>query len=93
MRIKITHKAKEFLQKSGKTELYIERFDDSQCCIPLTISPAVRKGKPPKPEKFNIHTADEFTVYYDRSLACKDELTIDSQGIGIVKGLIISDWA
>ncbi|WP_407313070.1 CC/Se motif family (seleno)protein [Desulfosporosinus sp. SB140] len=71
MRIKITHKAKEFLHRSEKTELYIEHFDDSQCCIPLTTSPAVRKGRPSKPKKFNVYTVDGITVYYDRNLACK----------------------
>lgn len=92
MRIKITQKAREFLQKSAKKELYIENFDVSQCCIPLATPPAVRKGRPSKPEKFNVYTVDGITVYYDQNLALKPEITIDTQGIGILKGLIVSDW-
>ena len=92
MKINITQKAMEILQKDKKIELYIERFIVSNCCVPLSTPPSVRKGRPRKPENFYAFDVDGIIVYYDRNLISKSELTIDAQGVGFIKGLIISDW-
>ncbi|MDR3539450.1 MAG: CC/Se motif family (seleno)protein [Desulfosporosinus sp.] len=92
MKINITQKALEFLQKAKKTELYIERLVVTQCCIPLSTPPAVHKGHPNKPEDFHEYAVGNITVYYDRNLISKRELTIDAQRLRFFKGLIISDW-
>ncbi|SPF46137.1 conserved hypothetical protein [Candidatus Desulfosporosinus infrequens] len=92
MKINITQRALEFLQKAKKIELYIERLVVTQCCIPLSTPPTVRKGRPNKPEDFHMYAVDNITVYYDRNLIWKRELTIDTQRFGIFKELIISDW-
>jgi len=92
MRIIITPKALELLQKANKQEFYIERLVVTQCCIPLATPPTVRKGSPRKPDDFYIINVDGITVYYDRNLISKPEVTIDAQGIGFVKGLYVSDW-
>lgn len=92
MKINITQKAKDFLQKAKKIELYVERLVVSECCIPLSTPPSVRKGRPRKPEDFYPYEVEGITVYYDRNLINKPELTIDAQGFGFVKGLFVSDW-
>lgn len=92
MKINITQKAMEILQRAKKIELYIERFIVSDCCVPLSTPPSVRKGRPRKPENFYAFDVDGIIVYYDRNLISKSELTIDAQGVGFIKGLIISDW-
>ena len=92
MRIIITPKALELLQKANKQEFYIERLVVTQCCIPLATPPTVRTGSPRKPDDFYIINVDGITVYYDRNLISKPEVTIDAQGIGFVKGLYVSDW-
>jgi len=91
-KINITQKALEFLQKSNKIELYIERLVVTQCCIPLSTPPTVRKGCPSKPEDFHRYAVDNITVYYDRNLIWKKELTIDTHRFGFFKELIITDW-
>lgn len=92
MKINITQKAMKFLQKAKKNEFYIERLVVTQCCIPLSTPPTVRKGRPRKPEDFHVYAVDEITVYYDRNLINKSELTIDAQRFRFIKGLIVSDW-
>jgi len=92
MKIKITQKAIEFLQKSNKHELYIENIDVAQCCIPLASPPMVRRGSPRKPEDFLVFDVNGTTVYYDRNLRLKTEITVDAQGLWISRGLFISDW-
>ena len=92
MQINMTDKALEFLRKTNKNELYIELIEIQQCCIPLVVPPAVRKGPPPKPDMFHKFEVNGITVYYDRRLIVKTEITIDAQGIGFVKGLIVADW-
>ncbi|ODA42287.1 CC/Se motif family (seleno)protein [Desulfosporosinus sp. BG] len=92
MKINITQKALELLQKAKKIELYIERFVVTDCCVPLSTPPAVRKGRPLKPENFYAFEVDGITVYYDRNLISKSEVTIDAQGFGFIKGLIVTDW-
>ena len=92
MKINITQRAMEFLQKSKKVELYVENIVVSQCCIPLSTPPTVRKGRPRKPEDFYPYDVEGITVYYDRNLINKSELTIDAQGFGFVRGLFVSDW-
>ena len=92
MKINITQKAMEFLQKAKKSAFYIERLVVTQCCIPLSTPPTVRKGSPRNPEDFHVYDVDEITVYYDRNLIWKRELTIDTQGYWFIKGLIVSDW-
>ena len=92
MRIIITPKALELLQKANKREFYIERLVITQCCIPLATPPTVRKGSPRKPDDFYIINVDGITVYYDRNLISKPEVTIDAQGTGFIKGLYVSDW-
>jgi len=92
IKINITPRAKEYLERTGSKELYIELVEIKQCCIPLAAPPDVRKGRPAKPENFLKLEADGFTVYYDRSLIRRPEITIDVQGFGIFKGLVITDW-
>lgn len=92
MKINITRKAMEFLQKANKQEFYIERLVVTQCCIPLATPPTVRKGVPRKPENFYVFNVDGITVYYDRNLINKKEITVDIQGLGFIKGLHITDW-
>ena len=92
MKINLTQKAMEFLDKANKHELYIENIDVVQCCIPLASPPIVRKGSPCKPEDFVVFNVDEITVYYDRDLRIKTEITIDAQGLWVSKGLYVSDW-
>lgn len=92
MKINITQKAKEFLQRAKKIELYIERLVVSECCIPLSTPPSVHKGSPRKPEDFYAYDVEGITVYYDRNLINKPELTIDVQGFGFAKGLYVSNW-
>lgn len=92
MKINITQKAKKFLQKAKKIELYVERIVVSECCIPLSTPPSVRKGCPRRPEDFYAYDVEGITVYYDRNLINKPELTIDAQGLGFIKGLYVSDW-
>ncbi|KJR44279.1 hypothetical protein UF75_5335 [Desulfosporosinus sp. I2] len=92
MKINITQKAMNFLQKAGKSELYIELVEVQQCCIPLVVPPSVRKGHPRKPDKFEVYNVDGITVYYDRNLIRKPEVTVDAQGIGFAKGLFVADW-
>ena len=92
MKINITQKALEFLQKAKKSEFYIERLIVTQCCIPLSTPPAVHKGRPRIPENFHVFHVDNITVYYDRNLISKRVLTIDAQRLRFLKGLIVSDW-
>lgn len=92
MKINITQRAMEFLEKANKHELYIEHMVITQCCIPLATPPTVRKGSPRKPENYYVFNVDGITVYYDRNLITKSEVTIDAQGVGFVKGLFVSDW-
>lgn len=92
IKFNVTQKAKDFLQKAGKTELYVEAVDIQQCCIPLVVPPTVRKGRPYKPEKFDVFDIEGITIYYDRNLIRKPEVTIDAQGIGFAKGLKVSNW-
>jgi len=92
MKINITQKAIEFLQKANKHEFYIENIVVTQCCIPLATPPTVRKGAPRKPENFHVFDVNGITVYYDRNLINKSEITIDAQGVGFIKGLFVSDW-
>ncbi len=92
MNINITQKAMKFLQKAKKNKLYIKRIVVTQCCIPLSTPPAVRKGSPRKPEDFHEFIFDGITVYYDRDLIPKPELTIDTEGLGLSERLMVSDW-
>jgi len=92
MNINITQKAMKFLQKAKKDKLYIKRVVVTQCCIPLSTPPTVRKGSPRKLENFYEFNIEGITVYYDRNLIRKSELTIDTQGLGFSERLIISDW-
>lgn len=92
MKINITQKAMEFLQKANKQEFYIERLVVTQCCIPLATPPTVRKGGPRRPDNFYVFDVDGITVYYDRNLIQKREITIDVQGLGLSKGLHVTDW-
>ena len=92
MKINITQKARESLQKSNKQALYIEHIDVSQCCIPLASPPIVRKGSPRRPENFFVFEVDGITVYYDRDLTRKTEITVDTQGLWFSNGLVVSDW-
>jgi hypothetical protein len=92
MKINITPKAIEFLQKANKHELYIENLVVTQCCIPLATPPTVRKGSPRKPENFFVYDVDGITVYYDRNLIRKTEITVDAQGLWFSKGLLVTDW-
>lgn len=92
MKIFITQKAKEFLQKARKIELYVERLVVSECCVPLSTPPNVRKGRPRKPDDFYAYEVGGITVYYDRNLINKSKLTIDAQGSGFFKELFVSDW-
>lgn len=92
MKINITQKAIEFLEKAHQHELYVENIDVAQCCIPLTSPPIVRKGSPLKPEHFSVFDVDGIAVYYDRNLRLKEEITIDVQGLWISRGLFVSDW-
>ncbi|TGE33672.1 CC/Se motif family (seleno)protein [Desulfosporosinus sp. Sb-LF] len=92
IKFNFTQKAKEFLQKANKSALHIETMVVTQCCIPLSIPPTVRKGIPHKPENFHVFNVDGITVYYDRNLILKPEVTIDVRGLGFAKGLIVSDW-
>lgn len=92
MKINLTSKAKEFLQKSGKNELYIEAVEIQQCCIPLSAPPSVHKGRPLKPEKFQQFESDGFSVFYDRNLMEKPEIVIGIQGFGFLKTLAVTNW-
>lgn len=92
MKINITQKAMEFLQKANKHEFYLERLVVTQCCIPLATPPAVRKGSPRKPEDFFMFDVEGITVYYDRNLVRKTEITVDVQGLWLSKGLLVTDW-
>jgi len=92
MNINITQKAIKFLQKVKKNKLYIKRVVVSQCCIPLSTPPTVRKGSPRKLGNFYEFIVEGITIYYDRDLIKKPELTIDTQGLGFSERLIISDW-
>ena len=92
MKINMTHRAIEFLEKANQHELYIENIDVAQCCIPLASPPIVRKGSPRKSEDFLVFEVEAMTVYYDRNLRLKTEITIDARGLWITKGLYISDW-
>lgn len=92
MKINITAQAMQFLQNAQKRELHIERFVVTDCCVPLSTPPAIRKGRPRKVENFHTFEVDGITVYYDRDLIPKSEITIDIQGHGFIKGLNITDW-
>lgn len=92
MNINITQKAMKFLQKAKKNKLYIKRVVVTQCCIPISTPPTVRKGSPRKPENFYEHNINGIIVYYDRDLIRKPELTIDTQGQGLFEHLIVIDW-
>lgn len=92
MQINITDQAIDFLHKTKKNELYIELVEIQQCCIPLVVPPIVRKGRPSKPDLFHKFEVNGMTVYYDRRLIQKTEITVEAQGIGFVKGLIVADW-
>ena len=92
MNINITQKAMNFLQKAKKNKLYIKRVVVTQCCIPLSTPPAVRKGSPRKLENFYEFNVEGITIYYDRDLIRKSELTIDTQKQGFSERLMISDW-
>jgi len=92
MKINITQKAMEFLQKANKHEFYIEHVAVTECCIPLASPPIVRKGSPHKTENFHVFDVDGITVYYDRNLTQKTEITIDTQGPGFIKWLLVTDW-
>jgi len=92
MKINITQKAMEFLHKAKKNEFYIELMILTQCCIPLATPPKVRKGSPRKPENFHRYNVNGITVYYDRNLIPKPEVTIDTEILGFSEGLIVTDW-
>lgn len=92
MKINITQKAMKFLQKAKKSRFYIKRVVVTQCCIPLSTPPTVRKGSPRKLENFHEYNVDGITIYYDRDLIWKPELTIDTQGLGWYERLFVSDW-
>ena len=92
MKINITQKAREFLQKAKKNDLYIERLVVTDCCVPLATPPTVTKGRPRKQDDYHIFEVDGLTVFYDRNLISKPEITIDTQKFGFIKGLIVTDW-
>ncbi|KGK87073.1 hypothetical protein DP73_14700 [Desulfosporosinus sp. HMP52] len=92
MIINITQNALKFLQKAKKNKLYIKRLVVTQCCIPLSTPPTVRKGSPRKPENYYQFNTDGITVFYDRDLIHKSQLTIDTEGFGFSERLMISDW-
>lgn len=90
--IQLTPKAKEFLEKVGERELYIESVDIDHCCMPITAPPIVRKGKPLMPEKFEVIDADGYSVYYDRSLSHRPQVTVDVEGFSFTKRLGVTGW-
>lgn len=92
MTFSFTPKAKEFLLQKQPPVLHIEAVEINQCCIPLVTPPQVRRGAPYKPEKFIPIEAEGITIYYDRELPKRPQITIDLQGVGFIKGLKISDW-
>ncbi|HBV87783.1 CC/Se motif family (seleno)protein [Desulfosporosinus sp.] len=92
MTINITQKALKFLQKAKKKKLYIKRLVVTQCCIPISTPPTVRKGSPRKLDDYYQFNVNGITVYYDRNLIRKPELTIDTQGLGFYERLVVSDW-
>lgn len=92
MTIKITQKAREFLQKAKKNKLYIKRMVVTECCIPLSTPPTVHKGSPRKLENYYEFDVEGITVYYDRDLIRKSELTIDTKGLGWSEQLMVTDW-
>lgn len=92
MKIILTPRAQEFLQHAGTNAISIEAIEIQQCCIPLTVPPVVRKGSPHKPEKFVLLQSDGYSIYFDKDLRYRPQITIDTKGIGFMKGLQISDW-
>ncbi|HVJ49467.1 CC/Se motif family (seleno)protein [Desulfitobacterium sp.] len=87
-----TPKAKEYLLQKPPVSVYIEDMTLEACCIPIVSPPQVRRGTPLKPEKFISLEADGITIYYDRFLPKRPEITIELFGVGFLKGLRIADW-
>lgn len=92
MKINITQKALELLQKANEHEFCIERLVVTQCCIPIATPPTVNKGSPRRPDDFHLFNVDGITVYYDRNLIRKTEITVDVQLSGFSKELVVTDW-
>lgn len=89
---KFTPEAKEYLQQKESASVHIESQDLDACCIPIVSPPQVRRGVPLKPEKFIPMEAEGITVYYDRCLPKRPQLTIELYGVGFLKGLRVADW-
>lgn len=87
-----TPKAKEFLQQKQSTSVHIENMCLDACCIPVVSPPQVRRGTPLKPEQFIPMVAEGITIYYDRFLPKRPEITIELFGIGFLKMLRVADW-
>ena len=92
IKVTLTPRARDYLAKAGKTELHIDAVEIQECCIPLVAPPVVHKGTPRKPEKYYRLQADGYTIYYDRDLIQRPEITIDASGLGFARTLKITDW-
>jgi len=90
--VNLTQRARDYLAKAGTTELHINAVEIQECCIPLVAPPTVHKGAPLKPERYHRLQVDGYTVYYDRDLIQRPDITIDASGLSFARGLKITDW-
>lgn len=87
-----TPQAKEYILRNQPAIIYIQSTNLDACCVPVVAPPEVRRGTPLKPEKFILIEAEGITIYYDRFLPKRPEITIELYGVGFFKGLRIADW-
>lgn len=90
--IVITPRTQEYLKKSNCQDIMIDAIDISSCCIPVVAPPDVRKGIPTKPERYRLIEKEGISIYYEKVLPLRSQITIDTQGFGFIKMLKIADW-
>lgn len=90
--IVITPRTQEYLKKSNCQEIMIDAINVDSCCIPIIAPPEVRKGMPMKPERYRLIEKEGISIYYEKVLPLRPQITIDTQGFGFIKTLRIADW-
>lgn len=88
----LTPKAQSYLRQNNVKSLYLESVDIQKCCVPLMALPAIHKGIPSNAERFIPLTFEDFTIYYEKVLQGPPVFTVDLQGIGFIKNLVLKDW-
>ncbi|MGD8561310.1 MAG: CC/Se motif family (seleno)protein [Desulfarculaceae bacterium] len=82
VQIKVTPRAKRFVQENGITDLtFVHHAPDVACCLGVTHEVLSASQPPTKPEDYHHLQADGINLYVDRALIMGDRLTLTVRGI------------